>query len=297
MWNKKYLIILAAIFFFSCSKELDLKKLSFDASVSKTTLAATDTAVFNFSGNPDYITFYSGEPGSKYEYRNRVSDTSTNVQLKFSTATTTHTSGTLSLMVSDNFNGNFDSAGVKSATWTDITSRTTLATGTTVVASGTISLADFAAAKKPVYIAFKYTAAAGVTQKKWTITLFSLTHVLTDKVHIIGDMTSTYPSRGWKSADVSNSAVNWTSALVITGNTTAASSVATEDWMVMGPVDLSGVLPDAGIPIKAVYEGMNKFPYYYKYSAAGIYNTVFVASNANKDVQESVVKTIAITVQ
>ncbi|HMT73948.1 MAG TPA: DUF5017 domain-containing protein [Chitinophagaceae bacterium] len=299
MYNKRFLIItvLAGVFFSSCSKDLKLKSLSFDATVNKATMATTDTAVFTFSGNPDYITFYSGEPGKKYEFRNRTTDTSTNVQLNFSTATTTHTSGTLSLMVSDNFNGKFDSANVRSATWTDITSRATLATGTTVVASGTISLADFAAAKKPVYIAFKYAAAAGATQKKWTITGLTLKHVLTDKTYTIGDMTATTPSMGWMSADVQNSAVNWTSALVITGNTTAASAVATEDWMIMGPVDLSRVLPDAGTAIKSVNEGMNKFPYAYKYAAAGTYNAVFVASNANRDAQETASKTIAITVQ
>ncbi len=298
MLNKKYfLIVLAGVFLFSCSKEIKLKPLSFDATVNKVTMATTDTAVFTFSGNPDYITFYSGEPGSRYEFRNRTSDTSTNLQLKFSTATTTHTSGTLSLMVSDNFNGTFDSANVRSATWTDITSRATLATGTTVVASGTISLADFAAAKKPVYIAFKYAAVAGATQKKWTITGLTLSHVLADKSYTIGDMTATAPSMGWKPADVSNTAINWTSALVITGNTTAASAVTTEDWMIMGPVDLSRVLPDAGTPIKAVYEGMNKFPYYYKYTAVGSYNAVFVASNTNRDAQESMVKTIPVTVQ
>lgn len=297
MLNKKYLVILAVGSLFACNKELNLKPLSFDVSVNKATLATTDTAVFKFTGNPDYITYYSGEVGKRYEYRNRVTDTGTNVQLSFSTATTTHTSGTLSLMVSDNFNGIFDSANVKSATWTDITSRATLATTTTTVASGAVSLADFAVAKKPVYIAFKYAAAAGVTQKKWTITSLTLNHVLADKTYTIGDMTATYPSMGWKSADVSNSAINWTSALVITGNTTAASAVVTEDWMIMGPVDLSRVLPDVGTPIKAVYEGMNKFPYYYKYAAAGTYKAVFVASNTNRDAQESTTKTIGITVQ
>lgn len=296
-YKKYFSIILAGIVLISCSKDLKLKPLSFDVSVNKATLATTDTAVFSFSGNPDYITFYSGEPGSRYEYRNRVSDTGTNLQLKFSTATTTHTSGNLSLLVSDNFNGIFDSVNVRSAAWTDITSRATLATGTTTVASGTISLADFAAAKKPVYIAFKYAAVAGATQKKWTITGLTLSHVLADKSYTIGDMTATAPSMGWKSADVSNTAINWSSALVITGNTTAASAIATEDWMIMGPVDLSRVLPDVGTPIKAVYEGMNKFPYSYRYTTAGSYNAVFVVSNANRDAQETVTKTIGITVQ
>lgn len=65
----------------------------------------------------------------------------------------------------------------------------------------------------------------------------------------------------------------------------------------MGPVDLSRVLPDVGIPIKTIAEGMNKFPVKYKYAAAGTYNAVFVAGNLNRDADESIVKTIRITVQ
>jgi hypothetical protein len=297
MSNKKYLIILAAGFLFSCSKNLDLKSLSFDASVNKTTLAVIDTASFSFSGNPDYITFYSGEPGSKYEFMNRISDTSTNLQLKFSTATTTATNGALSLLVSDNFNGSFDSTGVRTATWTDITSRATLATGTATVASNTVTLSDFAAAKKPVYIAFKYSAAAAAIQRKWTITGFTLNHVLPDKTYTIGNMTAVSPSLGFRTVDIMNPAVNWTSALVITGATTAATAVATEDWAIMGPVDLSRVLPDAGISIKTITESMNKFPFNYKYAAIGNYDAVFVASNANRDASESTIKKISVVVQ
>lgn len=289
--------ILFSIATISCSKEMKLEKLSFDVSIPKTSLVAGDTAKFSFDGNPDVITFYSGEVGSRYEYRNRISDTSSNVQLKFSTATTTSTNGALSLLISNDFSGAVNATNVATATWTDITSRATLATSTTTVASGTISLADFARQNKPVYIAFKYTAAAAAIQKKWTITGLTLTHVLPEKSYTLADMTATSPSPGWVAADVKNSAVNWTAALVITGSTTASAAVDTEDWIIAGPIDLSRVTPDNGTSIKTIAEGMNKFPFTYKYLVSGNYNAVFVASNANKDAQESVTKTIGITVQ
>ncbi len=297
MFNKKYLIVPAAVFLFSCSKELKLESLSFDASAAKSTMVLADTATFNFSGNPDYITFYSGEVGKKYEFRDRISDTSTNVQLKFSTATTTATNGTLSLLVSDNFNGTFDPTNIATATWTNITNRATLATTTATVASGTISLADFAAAKKPVYIAFKYAAVAGSAQKKWTITGLSLDHVLTDKTYNLGNMTATAPSLGWKFVDVLNPAVNWNNSLVITGSTSAAAAVDTEDWIMMGPIDLSRVTPDAGVQIKTLSEGMSKFPFKYQYTAVGSYDAVFVATNANRDNNQSTTKKITVVVQ
>lgn len=297
MFAKKYLPLLLTPLFFACNKDLELKPVDFDASAQKSTIATTESAVFNLSGNPDYITFYSGEPGRRYQYRNRVSDTSTNVQLNFSTATTTATNGTLSLLISSDFNGLFDSTNVRSATWTNITSRATLATGTTTVASGTVSLADFAAQRKPVYLAFRYTAAPGSIQRKWTISGLTLDHVLPDKTYNLGNMTATAPSLGWQSVDVRNSAVNWTSALVITGATTAVTALDTDDWIIMGPIDLSRVQPDAGVAIKSITENMNKFPYAYKYSAAGTYTATFEAGNVNRDKGETVVKTVPVTVQ
>ncbi len=297
MRNQYKLLFFAVVIASSCSKEIKLDKLTFDVTATKTALVAGDTAKFNFNGNPNVITFYSGEAGSRYEFRNRTSDTSSNLQLKFSTATTTATNGTLSLLVSNNFSGAVNAANIATATWTDITSRATLATGTTTVASGTVSLADFAKQNKPVYIAFKYAAAAGAIQRKWTITGLTLDHVLTDKTYTIANMTATTPSPGWVATDIKNSAVNWTTALVITGATTAPTAVDTEDWIIAGPIDLSRVLPDAGASIKTFAEGMNKFPFAYKYTAAGTYNAVFVATNANPDAQESAVKTIGITVQ
>lgn len=297
MFTRKYLLLaLSAMAFMSCKKQLSSESLSFDVQLNKKSLSITDTAVFSFSGNPDYITFYSGEPGKNYEFRNRISDTSTNVQLKFSTATTTATSGTLSLLISTDFSGVFDSASVVTANWTDITNRATLATGTTTVASGTVSLADIAVQRKPVYIAFKYLAAASATQRKWTITNFTLDHVLPNKTYTIGNMTSTPPSLGWKAVNVKNSAVNWTTALVITGSTSTATAVDTEDWMIMGPVDLSRVLPDVGVSIKTIAESMSKFPFTYQYTTPGTYNAVFEAGNVNRDASNVSVITVPVTV-
>lgn len=297
MRNHYKLILLSVIVVSACSKELKLDTLDFDANAGKTTFSLADTAQFNFSGKADVITFFSGEPGKNYEFRNRISDTSSNVQLRFSTTTTVATSGSLSLLISNNLAGALDATSISSATWTDITSRAAIATGTTTVASGTVSLADFALQKKPVYIAFKYNATAATTQRKWTISGLTLNHVLIDKTYTIGDMTSVYPSQGWLGVDVKNSAVNWTTSLVITGATNATTAVDTEDWIVMGPVDLSRVVPDAGTPIKTIAEGMEKFPFKYKYATTGSYNAVFVASNVNRDAAESTVKTIPITVQ
>lgn len=110
-------------------------------------------------------------------------------------------------------------------------------------------------------------------------------------------MTAVTPSLGWKSTDIKNPAVNWTSALVITGATSDTTAVATEDWVIMGPVDLSRVLPDDGVVLKAITENMNKFPFRYQYRRVGSYEATFVATNANRDASETIVKKVTIVVQ
>ena len=290
------LLLLFTICLLSCSRELPLPALSFDVTAQSTNLKAGEQAVFEFQGNPDVITFFSGEPGKKYENRNRISDTGTNVQLRFSTATTTATNGILSLLVSSDFSGDINASNIAKATWTDITARAKLATGTTTLASGDVSMTDFAAARKPVYIAFRYTAAAGSIQRRWTITGLTLNHILPEMNYVIANMTSVAPSPGWVGTDVKNPAVNWNASLVITGATSAASAVETEDWMVMGPVDLSRVFPDNGVPIKNISEGMNKFPFAHTYTSPGNYTAVFVAGNANRDASATVEKKISFVI-
>lgn len=281
----------------SCSREIPVDDLTFSVRPVTDYVNTLDSVRFIFTGKPDYITFYSGEPGKRYEYRNRISDTSTNVQLRFSSATTTATNGTLQLLVSSDFSGELSAENVAKSNWINITSRATLATGTTVVSSGDISLADFASQRKPVYIAFRYMAQAGSVQRRWTITGLTLSHILPEKTYIIGNMTATPPSPGWIALDAKNPLVNWSGSLVITGATTAATAVETDDWMVMGPVDLSRVLPDEGSPIKSLTEGMDKFPFVYRYTSAGNYKAVFVAGNVNRYAENALVRTVPIIVQ
>src|SRR5688500_12553364 len=107
---KNILFILLLVEAAACSKSIKLKDLDFEvtavnsAQVPTTIFNRGDTVNFIFSGNPDYITFFSGEKGRRYEFRDRVSDTSTNVKFSFSTAlNATGTSGTLSLLASTDF--------------------------------------------------------------------------------------------------------------------------------------------------------------------------------------------------
>ncbi len=331
----RYLIIAAFLLACAaCNKDIAVKPITFDVASAKNSGAATtvfstrDTVQFHFTGNPDMITYFSGEPGKNYDFRNRVSAAGI-PQLQFSTIRATGTqANSLSLLVSTDFKGvatntiygvltrdtATTNANIAAATWTDIISRATLSIGgTTAVSSGVIDLSDFLTQGKPVYIAFKYTATAGTIQNKWTISALSLNNVLADGTsYTIANLNApntaitnygnaTY-GPGWAvSYDPAKNANKyaWTytagTSLVITGATTAALATASaEAWAVMGPVDLTRVTPDVGTAIKAISATLSSYPY--NYTTAGTYNAVFAASNNTGSATSSVVKKVTLTI-
>lgn len=293
----------------SCNKALQLASLSFGVTADSSAHTLGVPYTFTFTGNPDLITFYSGEVGHRYAYNQRVSDTSGTAQLKFSTAVS-GTNGTLSLLLSTDYSGligyegQLDSGGISAATWTDITSRAVLATSTTTTSSGSVDLTDFMRQGQPVYVAFRYTAAAGSAQAKWTVSALSLTHTLPDSVYTIANLTSTSPSPGWVAGHFfGDSTINWnptvtgatTASVIMAGGTTVATETAVTRWLVAGPISLTRVLPDVGVAVKAIT--LLVPTYQYTYAKSGSYTATFFAANVNADKEDSTTRTINVTIQ
>ncbi len=155
-----------------------------------------------------------------------------------STVTTGTQANTLSLLVSSDFNGSYDSASIYQATWTDITDRAKLASSSTSVSSGDIDLTQFINNDHPVYIAFKYTGYASSAQKNWTLRNLVLDNVLPDSTsHNLLDISES--TAAFKSVLMKNTAVKWTvstSQLNFKGGTTTASPEA-EGWVISKPLN------------------------------------------------------------
>lgn len=293
------ILIIAAVILCSvaCSKK-EVDETGFTVSADKENYATTDTVRFAFTGNPWYLTFYSGEPYHQYEYRDRVNEKG-KPQLFFNSAQTTGSqTNTLKVLVSTDFSGVYDSTNVYNATWTDITGSLTLAAGSAATESGNIDLSQFITSDHPVYVAFKYNGTKGAPQRTWTIKLVALDNVLTDNTSYevlgIGESTA-----GFKSIPMKVPSVAWTistTQLQIKGFTTTALSVAdTEGWVVSKPLNLTKVLPDTGTPLKNMTTSLNLLNYIY--GTAGSYKATFVATNANRYSEKSDVKEVPITVQ
>jgi hypothetical protein len=279
----------------SCNKT-SVSDPAFLVTAASTAIHANDTTKFAFSGNPGYITFYSGEPGHVYENRNRVTGDGTPLLQFTSYMQTGAQANSLQLMISTNFSGSYDSAGVSNASWTDISSRATLSAGADNTASGVINLADFLNDGKPVYFAFKYTGVAGSAQRTWTIKNFVLNNVLKADSSLFPVLTLPMIDSAWKPVNVKNTAISWTfstTQLQVKGNTTTG-SVATEAWIVSKALALNRATPDMGVQLKNMTIALSAYTYIYK--TAGTYTASFDVSNTTKYDSKSDVKQIQITV-
>ena len=318
---KKYLIILSFITFafISCKKNNVSTADGFTVETIKTTYKVGDTVNFKLSGNPDIITFYSGEAGSKYEYSNRTA-LAGKVTMSFNTLMQQGSTdpkvqqGTLHILASSNFllltpGVVLDSAAVANApvgTWTDITNRFTLpkvpVTTSTYLPSGSADITDLASVDKPVIFAFRYTdtARATLAQRFYQINTFTIDNTLPDgsKVNeyllVNGSATPLLTP-----VNIKNLAVKWginSSSPAFNINLNSPVNQAdNEDWIFTKPVNLFAVSPDLGLGIKG-YTDNTPDTYQKVYKAAGTCTVTFIGKNQNIYDSKQVVRHITLTI-
>ena len=294
--QKIFIIAISIIFATACTKK-EVADPGFTVSANKENYTIADTVFFSFSGTPWSVTFFSGEPYHKYENRERVTVADGKPVFQFSSTVTTGTqTNTLSLLVSSDFNGSYDSTSIYQATWTDITDRAKLATGTASVASGPIDLTQFINDDHPVYIAFKYTGYANSAQRNWTLKTLTLDNVLPDNTsYNLLDISES--TAAFKPVLMKNTAVKWTvstSQLNFKGGTTATSPEA-EGWIISKPLNLRKVLPDHGVALKNMTTVMDS--YYYIYTNPGNYTATFVVANTSRYDSKAAVHEVPVVVQ
>lgn len=173
--NKNIAIVLLffCLVFSACKKNIPgytNDNNSFNAFLLNDSVAATDWAKFQLTENPDVISFYSGEIGHNYDFRNRTVLTGGNLLMSFQTRVVNKAADTLDVLVSNDFTGIYDSANVANATWKLMTNKFTfpdpLTPLNTFVNSGIganyyTSITDSVLAGQPFYVAFRY----GVTKQ------------------------------------------------------------------------------------------------------------------------------------
>ena len=284
----------------SCIKE-NVSAPDFEVTTEKTTYKVGEPVVFLFKGDARQLSFYSGEPGHNYAYNAGRILKGTGIELSFSSYVKTGTQANqLAVFYSTDFNGLYDSLNLKQATWTDITSRFTLAPGEDETASGVRELSDLLKADKPIYFAFKYTTrpqAVNGKQRNWYVRKF-LVQMLTSsgKVDLATQATPGFQlvTMGGKEADRTTLS---TSQILFRGNATNTEA-NTEDWVVttrLNPYEVN-LGADWATAIKG-YADFKQDTLTYTYQAEGTFTATFLARNANAYGDQSVIKTVPLIIK
>ena len=142
------------------------KDYSFYAALPVNTIDSGSSANFILTDNPDVISFYSGEIGHEYINRERTILEGGRLNLKFETRVQFQPADTLDVMLSNDFNGIYDSANVANAHWKRMTDLflfpTPSSTLSTFYPSGPTNgdftdITDSTISGTPFYLAFRYT--------------------------------------------------------------------------------------------------------------------------------------------
>ena len=275
-----------------------------------------EDVVFEFSGDADVISFFSGEKGSSYEHFATERTYEGVPYFSFSSGfqageqyTLQHAESVekrpLSILYSTDFAGSYTHEGIEAATWVDLTDNFTFPTAKTsnakdasqTTSSGEFKLEDLLAEgdmAKPITFAVRYykapvEGAEAKERSRASIHKFSIRNVneelgLESDFASQSDLDFTLVASGYNAADTT---ANY---LPIKGNylwfdCATGQADEREVWAVSRTITIDGTIHggcDSPITIKA-YDNMPPTKYVYTYSAVGDYDVCFMITNTSTD--------------
>lgn len=304
-----FVLSVLGLSFAACSEKDIQAPDDFQVSVAKATYKLSDSVQFNISGIPDNITFYSGEPGNEYDKRDFFSSDEGTLTLKFNSQTRAGATlpRNISVLVSTDFNGEYDEENVKAAKWTDITSRATMPSNTASnsdVASGVINLDDLKVKGSLMFFAFRYVSENPTTtaQRYWNMGRLELINKVPENGDFV--LASTIEPALFQILEFQGSDNKWTintgtaaqHRIIHTAN--AINTQPDDDWIISRGFDVfqtQGHKKNA-VNVKSIASSaINTFSWLY--STPGTYKATFIALNANREIQREVVKEVLVTVE
>lgn len=316
---KKIMIysLLAATLLFSACDDL-LEDVKFNVSLdSANTYVAGEPVTFHFEGNPNFITFFSGEDGNRYDHRNRteidpaeIQSTRLSFQVRLQYGSDP---AQFHVYLSDHFNGlsgeaQADSLKLMEHDWTDITEQCFPEGSLDKNGNGQVNVdMDISDYRNNFILAFRHNGAAGATQKRADISGLHITNNLQTKSieaanastlnfrtfdmlpsHASGD-PYIMPASGngtWILKDISSN------TFYINGGN--AQAPANDDWLVSTPMKLNQCSPDNGVVLKDINRRITS--YTHTYQEPGTYDVYFFAGNTNIDGTSEILRKLTVTI-
>lgn len=323
---------IAGFVFSSCENELtqdielginvvtENEGISFDG---KTITVKQGTPVnFHITGNSDYLTFFSGEAGKEYRYRERITVDENEIEsstLKF-TLTPQYgvPTGILTMFVSSNFPGleknNFelDSVLVEKHDWETLIPTEDFPTA--------VKVQNYEVDMKPymgqrIAVAIRYKAPnPAVTQTRFTFnnlqivnkmangqettfaaTSFGFTPINMLYRHNLSDQKGMTSNRAYGTVTNNTSGIwNFVNMNAFFIHSSSAGTAAKYSWLVSNLFVVNACSPDAGTGLKNITQSLDS--YQYTYNTPGTYTATFVGTNSNFKKETSAVREYTVVV-
>ena len=271
------LIFSMAIFLISCNNDVLIEPTATFTPDSLEFKAGSEI-VFRYSGDGDYVTFWSGEEGQIFENRHRIEVPVDSAYFQFNNYTAfgnTAQPRPISVYISNSFKGNYSELGIYdiSTTWDTITPSNTpnYAASLVAVPSGKINITKYKDA--PFFIAFKFVSdSMSGSARQVRIKDFEI-NAYTKAGLIKSNILSTF---GFKPVNIKGPGV-WTQTAVQLDIRGTAQKWE-EDWYITKELVLNRVNSDKGLAIKTLADNMADFRYIY--TKPGVYNARIEISNS-----------------
>lgn len=293
---------------FACKKLDDVKSPEFDVTTEKTSYKVGEQVDFNFTGDVDIISLYSGTIGNDYDYTEGRILTS-KFKINFETQTIDGTQADqIAILLSKDFTKDYSINGVNKATWIDVSSKfrlATLADNRLWVNSGFGDISEYLDLRKTetIYLAIKHRV-----RNQNLYGTGNINRVRNLKVMAANDLGETniftHSIVNWNLFSTPNkmlgrAALEATQMTLRNGFGAAYVAENTEDWVVSIPINITPTIdmgPDLAIGVKNLAEKMPK-SYAKTFSKAGTYKVVFKAINQNIEGRKEVIKQLNITIE
>ncbi|NGM63216.1 DUF5017 domain-containing protein [Sphingobacterium sp. SGG-5] len=295
---------------FSCEKTTVPKAPEFDAKVPSSIYKVGDSIIFNLEGNPDVITFYSGENGAAYSFKGQERVYAATTGLSFYSAMYAGDNPECAaLKYSTDYTGVYTPEAIRQATWVDITDRFHIppinGTAAVLEPSGEKDISDiFPDETTPVYFAWFFTTNENSGRTRFQIRDFEVKGIVTDDPDVSGvtyDFLSCgfqmIKGEGFEIQDHETTTPRVTEAMILWDGVFANTSFK-EGWAVSLPIYPTTEVNlgrDYGVGIKSALDA-RLLSHGYVYRKPGNYRVTFVAADANAYGKSEVVKHIDITV-
>lgn len=277
---------------------------------------------FQFNGDPDFLTFFSGEDGKKYEYRERITVDENEIEssvLKFTlTPQYGNPTNILTMYVSDEFpgidKGDFaaDSVLVEQHPWKELIPSSEFPTAAKQT-SFEVDMKPYLG--KRIAIAICYRGQDNkVSQTKFTFKNLQVANQMTNGQttaftansfgftpinmlhrHNLKDQKGMTSNRAYGTVTNNTSGIwNFKDMNAFFIHSSNAGTELKYSWLVSNLFVANACSPDTGVGLKNVTQSLDS--YQYTYNKPGTYTATFVGTNGNYKQESSVVREYKVVV-